>query len=187
MSELAAGPNRPELVISAELGLAYDQHTERLYRLDSAGRIRHELALWRLRKDRPEITINTMVIDGRYKVMTHAIFHVMTQRWPQSGHVIDHRDRDRTNNKWLNLREATHAENIRNADRGTRFHGASEGLEQGVQKRRTGYVVSLQQIYYGTYQSKIEANQVARQVRGELYGEFALAPVTWRRTIRGSP
>jgi len=42
----------------------------------------------------------------------------------------------------------------------------------------------LQDVYCGIYQSRIEANQVARQMRRELYGEFALAPVTWRRLWR---
>jgi hypothetical protein len=41
-------------------------------------------------------------------------------------------------------------------------------------------------VYYGSFKSRIEGNQVARQVRRELYGEFAPAPVTWRRMIRGA-
>jgi hypothetical protein len=41
-------------------------------------------------------------------------------------------------------------------------------------------------ICFGTYQSRIEANEIARNVRRHRHGEFALAPVTWRRIIRGT-
>jgi hypothetical protein len=100
-------------------------------------------------------------------------------------HVIDHRDRDPTNNRADNLREATISQNAMNRDFGTRIHGADELLEVGVSKTRVGtYAVFVQGNYYGSYQSRTEANQPARQMRRHLYGDFALAPVTWRRIIR---
>jgi hypothetical protein len=79
------------LVISAELQLAYSSALGKLWRTDSAGTPIRELVIWHERKDRAEITINSVPIDGRRKVMTHAIWFIMHQRWPMSGHVIDHR------------------------------------------------------------------------------------------------
>jgi hypothetical protein len=187
-ADLVEGPKPAELVISAELALAYDQHTGRLYRLDGAGRIRHELALWRHRKDRAgEITINTMLIGGCYKVLTHVIFRVMMQRWPRPGHVIDHRDRDRTNNAFDNLREATHAENSRNGDRGAkRRWGLGETLEQGTRKLPNGrYVVVVRGVYIGTFEGRNAANQACREHRRAWPDPFDVPFVSWRRIIRG--
>ena len=104
------------------------------------------------------------------------------------GMDIDHINRDVTDNRWVNLRECTRAENNMNRDcSGQRWHGADEVLESGLQKRTAGYVVVVQRQYFGIYKSSVEANQVARQVRRELYGEFSLAPVTSCRMIRGRP
>jgi hypothetical protein len=176
-----------DLVINRELRFAYSPASGRLWRTDGAGTPIRELTLWRWGEASGEVKIGTIRIGEKYKMMTHVIFFIMSKRWPHPGHVIDHRDRDPTNNVFSNLREATHAENSRNADHsGRRWNGAGELIEQCVQKRPAGYVVVVQDIYIGIYQSLVEANQVARQMRRRLYGEFALAPITSRRMIRGT-
>ena len=71
---------------------------------------------------------------------------------------------------------------------GRNLHPDREVLEAGVIKRSSGnYSVTVTGVWGGTFKSRIEANQIAREMRRELHGEFALAPVTWRRIIRGRP
>jgi hypothetical protein len=174
-----------DLVINRELRFAYSPASGRLWRTDGAGTPIRELTLWRWGEDRGEVKVGSIDVEGKSRRMTHVIFRVISGRWLLPNHVIDHRDRDPTNNSWQNLRECTIGQNNLNRDCSRqRLHGADELLECGVQKRAAGYVVVLQRLYLGIYQSRHEANQIARQARRELYGEFALAPVTWRRVWR---
>ena len=107
---------------------------------------------------------------------------MMVGNWPAPGMVIDHRDRDVTNNAWSNLREVTVSENNCNADHGCiRLHGLDMALEQGVHKRPSGnYSVQVLGVWGGTYRSPIEANQVARQMRRALKGTHDFPFVSWR-------
>jgi hypothetical protein len=112
---------------------------------------------------------------------------MMVGRWPGPDMQVDHVDRNVANNAWNNLRECTPSQNAMNRRvPGTRINGADMVLERGVQKRPSGYAVFVSNNYYGTFKSSVEANQIAREQRRALYGEFAPAPVTSRRMIRGS-
>jgi hypothetical protein len=187
MTETPTDPADPpaDLVTNLELLLAYSPGAGRLWSLNRAGMPVRELSLWRWDEARGRCVINSISIGGKSKRATHVIFRIMVGRYPGPGMVIDHRDRRPMNNAFGNLRECTIAENNLNRDcSGTRWHGRGELLESGVQKRPSGYVVVLRDVYCGIYQSRTEANQVARETRHRLYGEFALAPVTWRRIIR---
>src|SRR6516165_7691762 len=49
----------------------------------------------------------------RYRKITatHICFMLQMGRWPTLGMIIDHRDGNRRNNKWSNLREGTQQQN----------------------------------------------------------------------------
>jgi len=186
-----AAPNRADsaesaedLVINQELRLAYRPTTGELWRTDSAGTPTRELATWYWseRHGRP-LPTSICLPDGTRRVATHIIIYVMTGKWPRAGMYIDHIDRQPMNNRFDNLREATPSQNMQNVDRQSRrLNGRDQVLEQGVTMARPGrYVVTLAGMNYGSYQSSVEANQVAREQRRRLYGEFALPPITWRR------
>jgi len=91
-------------------------------------RLRHllsycpETGLWMWIAARPGVAVGSeagtfnkvdryrrIMIDGRLYLAHVLAWFYMTGKWPV--HEIDHRDADRCNGRWKNLREATHAQN----------------------------------------------------------------------------
>jgi hypothetical protein len=133
MTETAA------LVINLDLKLAYDPAEGRLYRTDAEGRVRHELSLWR-EDEKDGFAVGNIWLPGiGTRRANRVIFYLMAGRWPAAGMMIDHVNRDVTDSRWANLREATPSQNARNADyRIRRCNGSDEVLEAGVIKRSSG-------------------------------------------------
>lgn len=101
----------------------------------------------------------------------------MTGEWPAPGIDIDHKDADRANNIWSNLRLATRSQNNANCKRpspnksglkGVYFHKAAQ--KWCVQIKKDG-----RRIYLGLFLSKEDAKAVHDAKALELYGEFARA------------
>jgi hypothetical protein len=113
-----------------------------------------------------QITIN------RYRYLaTHIAWLFMTGDWPKLQ--IDHKDTDKSNNKWSNLREATHGQNRANSK-----SSAISGYK-GVYKRVRGIKwyaairVNKELIQLGSFSSKIEAANAYREAAIKYHGEFA--------------
>lgn len=98
----------------------------------------------------------------------------MTGKWPVSG---DHRDGDPSNNKWLNLRPTTHAQNCLN-----RVMRVGETAASGVTTEKRGKVpryrarISANGIrhYLGQFSSLEEAKAVVDKARATMHGEFSV-------------
>lgn len=111
-------------------------------------------------------------IDGnRYQAHALAWLYV-TGSWPST--FIDHRDGDRSNNTWSNLRAASRSQNNRNAH--VRSHSAT-GLK-GVQKHRNGkFMAKIQfggkQHYLGLFDTAALAHAAYQAAAVKHYGEFA--------------
>lgn len=86
----------------------------------------------------------------------------MSGGWPKN--LIDHKDTNGLNNKWINLREASNAQNLRNMKPRNK-----SGLK-GIQKSKHGYSVRMQ---LGTYKTKKEAIDVYNKASLLYFGEFA--------------
>lgn len=95
----------------------------------------------------------------------------MTGEWPAGE--VDHRDRDTRNDRWDNLREATHQQNIFNM---TAVSTNSTG-HRGVYKRRSRFVakivISKRQCYLGTFDTAEEASEAWQAASLKLHGEFS--------------
>ena len=53
---------------------------------------------------------------GRMKPTSHVIWYYMTGKFPEKGKVIDHVNRDPSDNKWKNLRKCTKKDNAQNTN-----------------------------------------------------------------------
>jgi hypothetical protein len=63
-----------------------------------------------------------------------------------------------------------------------RLWGADEILEQGVRKTPYGtYGVMVMRVNGGTFKSRVQANQIAREMRRQLKGAYDVPFVSWRR------
>jgi hypothetical protein len=111
-------------------------------------------------------------IDGRYYYASRLAVFYMTGSWPK--HEVDHRDTDRANDRWTNLREATRSQNIANQRPRNKL-----GIK-GVRQTRAGtYHVQIQvagrHIHLGTYNVLTLASDIYRINAAYHHREFARA------------
>lgn len=98
----------------------------------------------------------------------------MTGRWPTGN--VDHKDGDRQNNRFSNLREATPTQNTFNAAPRT---AKKSSLPRGVRQchRSVSYQAEIskqgKKVYLGRYETPEEASEVYQLAAELLHGEFA--------------
>lgn len=91
----------------------------------------------------------------------------MTGKWPSPE--CDHQDGDGTNNRWSNLREATHAQNVRNT--ACRIDNRV-GLK-GVKLTPNGTFQASIRAHLGTFKTKHAASAAYAKAAAALHGAFA--------------
>lgn len=104
-------------------------------------------------------------VDGRLYYAHRLAWLYVTGLWPSDR--IDHRDRNKANNKFYNLREATHGNNTTN-----RIIPKRSGLPRGVTKISGSYHARIKHnkklIYIGCFHTPEEAHlaflDAARQI-----------------------
>lgn len=111
---------------------------------------------------------------GRLYRAQHLAWLLMTGEWPDPSLDIDHKDRDRSNNRWSNLRQATRPQNIANAglrsDNKSGVPGVSMRKDTG--KWHARITVDKKIILLGDFATLEQAIE-ARQAANELYhGKF---------------
>lgn len=108
-------------------------------------------------------------IDG-IKYLTHRVAWIMmTGEWPT--HEIDHIDCDKSNMRWINLREATPSENRRN--RPSDNPSGYKGIYRHRNKWAAHICVHNVSRYIGIFRTPEEAHAAYRRAATELHGEFA--------------
>lgn len=127
--------------------------------------------------------LGTISADGyvritfRYKhYLGHRLaWRLMTGAWPSDD--VDHRDLDRSNNRWANLRIATQSQNSANAPLTCRntsgFKGVSFEKRRGLYQAYIG--VSGRQVNLGYFKTAEEAHAAYKIAATKHFGEFARA------------
>ena len=109
---------------------------------------------------------------GRLYLEHRLIWFMMTGEWPKNE--VDHINRDRVDNRWSNLREATKFEQGGNM---TRRYDA-KNLFQGATKRpnAVSYVSTIRhngkKIHLGCFETAEEAHEAYLEASAKLRGEF---------------
>lgn len=99
----------------------------------------------------------------------------VTGEWPPPGYEVEHRDLNRSNDRWPNLRLATRSQNEANKPpsranrsgyRGVYWHAASRKWGAGIIKDGVHR-------WLGLHATAAEASAAYERAAKELYGEFA--------------
>ncbi len=109
-------------------------------------------------------------LDGNAYSAHRLVFFYLTGNWPS---IVDHKNGNTLDNRWINLREASRNQNAWN----TKVYKKKSNLPMGVRITREGtYTARIgyygKQITLGTYQTIKEAQDVYIEKRRELYGEY---------------
>lgn len=112
-------------------------------------------------------------IDGRSYLQHRVIWLMVTGEWPPQE--IDHRDRDRANNRWANLRAASPSQNVANTARRNAPTGSNRGVSYDHRKKAwRAYATKNGRQYFGGYfKYDHQAAAAATALRNRLHGEFA--------------
>ena len=91
--------------------------------------------------------------------------------------TIDHKDQDKSNNKWDNLREATSSENQWNGSKPKRGNKRGENLPAGVYHSNGRYIATIRyqgcKHYLGCFKTPEEAGEAYKVASLKFHGEFS--------------
>lgn len=103
------------------------------------------------------------------------IWKMMTGQEPPEQ--IDHRDLDRSNNRWRNLRAAANGPNLQNAKLRRDNQSGVKGVSWEADRQKWQAIVSVgkRKIRIGRFDRLTDAEAAVLQARQNLHGEFARA------------
>lgn len=109
--------------------------------------------------------------DRKYKAARLAWLYI-TGRWPK--HKMDHRNRKPLDNRFVNLREATDAQNGQNHSHSGRMLpvGVHHDPRRGSKHYQPRVRCNGRTHYFGYYATAAAAHRVYLQKRKELFGAF---------------
>jgi len=115
-------------------------------------------------------------VDGVSVKAHQAAWMYMTGEWPTE--TVDHRDNDKGNNRWANLRTATNTENCRNVTHNCRNKSGVRGVLYRERPGRSpewwaSIRVDRRLIHLGIFRSLKAAAEARREAECRYFGEFA--------------
>ena len=114
-----------------------------------------------------------LCVDGRSYQGHHLAWLYVHGRWPKGK--LDHRDRDRSNNRVDNLREATNSQNQANRAKQSNNTSGYKGVYwiATAQKWLAKIVHKRKQYHLGLFDSPERAHEAYRAGAERIHGEFA--------------
>lgn len=100
------------------------------------------------------------------------IWFYMTGNWP--AHDIDHEDHDGHNNRWSNLRELTHKQNLENRKPRDKLRGVY--WRKDVEKWQAAIKHNYRYIHLGVYDDLADAIHVRQAAERLLFTHSPLCP-----------
>jgi len=110
-------------------------------------------------------------VDGIAYQVHNLIWLIMTGEWPKGE--VDHKDRNRDNNSWSNLRDATRSQNKANS--APQINGTSgyKGVTAKGSRWEAQIHVKGRKIYLGLHKTKFAASLAYYNAAKKYFGEFA--------------
>lgn len=113
--------------------------------------------------------------EGKWFLAHRLAFAWMTGRWPEQ--LMDHVNGVETDNRWVNLREATFADNARNRrlprTNSTGYRGVFEVIRFGKVGYEARIKVNGKAVELGRFKTKQEAHAAYCTAQQEYHGTFA--------------
>ena len=114
-----------------------------------------------------------ITIDGKRYYAHRLAWLYVNGSWPE--HEIDHRDLDRDNNRFVNLREATRLQNLANRPLYRNSTTGFKGVTVKHRRWRARIKVNGQEIYLGSFESPEQAHAAYAMAAVDIHGEYAKA------------
>lgn len=116
--------------------------------------------------------VSIIIGKRQYKAHRLAWFYV-TGAWPKGR--LDHEDNCQSNNRWGNLRPATHSQNMANRKVNSNSATGFKGVSKRGGRFRAYVNKDGKRYWLGQYPTAAAAAAVAQAKSKELHGEFARA------------
>lgn len=113
---------------------------------------------------------NIMIFGSRYQAHRLAWLY-MTGKWPENE--IDHKDLNKSNNRWHNLREATCSQNHANKAVQANNSSGFKGVSWNKKKWRAVLYIAGKQRFLGYFDTPQDAHIAYCNAAKMAYGDFA--------------
>lgn len=119
------------------------------------------------------VSYRTVRLNGPLYLAHHLVWYIVTGTWPEF--LIDHKDRDGTNNRFGNLRPATTQQNCCNSANRVNNTSGFKGVAFDIRTKRWRAIITVNRkpVWLGRFDRPEDAHAAYCQAASNLHGEFA--------------